>query len=235
LLTDRGFNVYGFDLRGHGRSGRLLGYVPTFESLVSDLLQVVSWVRFKSQRKKPILVGHGLGALITIYFANRYHDYVQGAVLTSPCFNQATLGRFGKMAIKAVAELLPTLRLPKRVTPAFMIFETPAGSSQARKYHGITVQFAKEVLVGLQGYAAQFQNYSLPTLLLYPRKDNMHKYEDLTKAIEVHPYREFFETHIFEDDQHCLLTHDEGLTSRCVDLVTDWIHREFKADMKMSR
>src|SRR5690606_30753211 len=89
-LIKQGHNVYGFDLRGHGRSGRRLGHAPSFNILVLDLLQVAAWVRHQEAGKPAIIVGQGIGALITLSFTKRYSHFCRALVLSAPVLELAT-------------------------------------------------------------------------------------------------------------------------------------------------
>jgi pimeloyl-ACP methyl ester carboxylesterase len=65
-----------FDLPGHGRSGSL-------DSLASieEMTEMAQWVALWCQAARPILVGHGMGALIALEWARTQPDSVAGLVL----------------------------------------------------------------------------------------------------------------------------------------------------------
>lgn len=89
-----------FDLPGHGRSGSL-DALPSIEAMSACARGVASWCR----ATRPILVGHGMGALVALDWARREPGSIAGLVLcgTSAAFavrdeaiafmREVTLGR----------------------------------------------------------------------------------------------------------------------------------------------
>ncbi len=73
-----------FDLPGHGRSGSL-DALPSIEAMSECARGVAAWCR----AERPILVGHGMGALVALDWAQRAPGAVGGLVL---CATGRTLG-----------------------------------------------------------------------------------------------------------------------------------------------
>lgn len=210
-LRAAGYDVYGMDLRGHGQSGRRLGHIPRFQALVNDLLQVAAWVKHKRERK-PILIGHGLGALIVIYFLRAYPKFAQAAVLSSiPLNTRRPVSRFTQFMIRSIAEVAPTMKLPAALCPVFAadgcgesILQKSmyvAGLSQ-QKPPRISANFAKELLRAIFRSKALFTQISLPTLVLWPGRDAMCDRSDLTEALERHHHREMITVVDLPDSGH---------------------------------
>ncbi len=65
-----------FDLPGHGRSGSL-DSLPS----ISEMTEMAEWVAGWCQLTRPILVGHGMGALLALEWAGARPDSVRGLVL----------------------------------------------------------------------------------------------------------------------------------------------------------
>ena len=65
-----------FDLPGHGRSGGL-DSLPSIE----EMAEMAGWVAGWCQAERPILVGHGMGALVALEWARTKPDSVAGLVL----------------------------------------------------------------------------------------------------------------------------------------------------------
>ena len=73
-----------FDLPGHGRSGSL-DALSSIEEMAETLAWVMQWCRVE----RPILVGHGMGALVALEWARTQADSVDGLLL---CGIGRTLG-----------------------------------------------------------------------------------------------------------------------------------------------
>jgi len=80
-LAESGFNVFGMDLRGHGRSDGRRGDYPSGDRLVKDLCETL--VFLKGRYSKVIVLGHSLGVLSAIVAVNACPENVDGMVLLS--------------------------------------------------------------------------------------------------------------------------------------------------------
>ncbi|MCG8458351.1 MAG: lysophospholipase [Holophagales bacterium] len=79
-----GFACYGFDLRGHGRSGGKRGHVGTFELYGRDLATALEHARQRHPATPAYLVGHSMGGVIALLYALDNADQLDGLVLSSP-------------------------------------------------------------------------------------------------------------------------------------------------------
>jgi len=85
-LLPKGISVWAPDHRGHGRSGGNRGHVVTFGQYLTDLRATVDLARKDIPAEMPcFLLGHSLGGLIALNFAQRHPDLVDGLVVSSPC------------------------------------------------------------------------------------------------------------------------------------------------------
>ena len=80
-LVARGSTVVGPDHVGHGRSDGEPALVADFEPVVDDLRAVVQDARAELP---VVMVGHSMGGLIAIRYAQRHRDDLAGLVLTGP-------------------------------------------------------------------------------------------------------------------------------------------------------
>lgn len=233
-LGEEGFSVFGFDLRGHGRSGRLLGHIPHFDSLVNDLLQVVAWIRFKSNRRIPLIVGQGLGALITVYFQKAYPKLVHGSVLVAPALDhKLRLSTFHRLLIRGLAEILPRSRLPRSLVPRF-VSRAPADNAPDRSYHGITANFAKELMNAVMGVNENFQQFTTPTLIITPSAEQGFEFSNLFQMIANHPNPMLFQSERLPGLGLHPLTSDPGQLEAVLQVMVPWLKEHFaKNEMKL--
>ena len=79
------FNIFRYDLRGHGRSGGKRAYIENFSTFVQDLHEVLCFIQEKYKGEKFLLVGHSMGALITASYLQNYDSpYPIRAFLSAP-------------------------------------------------------------------------------------------------------------------------------------------------------
>ena len=80
-LAEKGFTVYGLDLRGHGLSDGNRGDNPSMERFVKDLCETIAFV--KQHHTKVVLLGHSLGVLSSLIALNNCLENIDGAALLS--------------------------------------------------------------------------------------------------------------------------------------------------------
>jgi acylglycerol lipase len=81
-LAERGFAIYTFDLRGHGKSSGARHMVQ-LDTYLEDLEAFVEHVKLKESNKPVFLLGHSLGGAITALFTIRYKPLLSGLIMSS--------------------------------------------------------------------------------------------------------------------------------------------------------
>jgi alpha-beta hydrolase superfamily lysophospholipase len=189
-LIQHGFNVYAFDLRGHGRSGRMLGHINQFADFVNDLLQVCAWIRHQEDGRAPVILGHGLGGLIAQQFADEYARYCRGIALLSPAFLMKSTGTvWQKFFLKSLAEIIPTTRIQHKIcegmkqsnaSDRFSIIGALRGPAPFRP----TARFIQEILTVMNRVErGQFRN-DIATFFLVPRTDNLYDHASVRQRLQ---------------------------------------------------
>lgn len=241
-LCKYGYCVYGYDLRGHGRSGQMLGHIPKFEVLLKDLLQVVAWVKFKSGRKTPYVIGQGIGSLITVYFQKVFPSFLKGSVLVSPIIISESYPGFSlRLFIKLLAEILPTIHLPRFLTPKFLTQRIQVKKSQTAtkasilSSYRITVNFAKEMIVALTGAQSAFYASKKQSLILYPIKSEFSNYEEFNKLLLHHPRTSLIRSYPLEESPHNVLSGNDKLLFDNLDIVASWLEEKQKEAAKKNQ
>ena len=192
-LARHGHSVYSYDLRGHGRSGRRLGHAPSFNVLIKDLLQVAAWARHKEHGRAPVLLGHGIGALIALSFAQDFASFCHGIILSAPSFELATpVPVWMRLLIKALAEISPTLRLPAFACPRFIResrssqLESTGETDRIVYFPRLTAIFADALVHAIKAADSGRIDYKDPVLVLCPENDVICSYAQLKKAAAMH-------------------------------------------------
>lgn len=228
-----GYPVYGFDLRGHGQSGRRLGHVPKFQTLVNDLLQVVAWVRHRENGRHPVIVGHGLGALVAIYFHKSHPKFCAAVVLSAiPLSLKTPVSRFERFLIRTLAEIYPTMKLPVGISPRFTLSPVPAGF--VKKFLAIfklggyrppriSCIFARELIRAVFRAKAVFLNVRSPALILRPLADEVCDYSDLDTVLERHHQRDLISILDLENVGHSVFNESDESMKTAVSSIVQWI------------
>lgn len=104
-----GWNVLVPDLRGHGLSGGERTHVSDFTQYVGDL--EVMQRRFQIDGRRTVLLGHSMGGLVSIRFAQLFPERLAAAALLSPLLAAKRRIAAWKVAIGRLAcTIVPTLR-----------------------------------------------------------------------------------------------------------------------------
>ncbi len=111
-FVPKGYAVYGFDQRGHGRSEGLRCYVGRFSEYVQDLDTFIGMIRNEYEQAKIFPVGHSMGATIAVAYAVRYQDRLAGLLLSGAALK---IDSTVSPALMAMAKVL-SLLLPKTGT-----------------------------------------------------------------------------------------------------------------------
>lgn len=117
-LARKGWGVYLYDQRGHGKTPGLRSYVNDFEDLVTDLHAFIRFAQSKENDQKTFLFAHSFGGQVCINFLAQHPRMVNGAVLSSPNIRLAIQVPWIKRVLcRWTSILLPSLNIPHDVNP----------------------------------------------------------------------------------------------------------------------
>ncbi len=109
-LVEHGLAVYGFDLRGHGRSGGPRMYAPSWPAFRGDLLQVARAVA-EDHGARPALCGLSLGGLLCLSAALAEPMAVPAVVAMAPALDASATSPLLRALLPLVERVAPRLRL----------------------------------------------------------------------------------------------------------------------------
>ena len=89
-FVPRGYGVYGYDQRGHGKSDGLKGYVDRFSYFVDDLDIFLKLVHSRHHDVKIFLVGHSIGGTIATAYTILRQDGFNGLIVTGATLSTPT-------------------------------------------------------------------------------------------------------------------------------------------------
>ncbi|MBS0012481.1 MAG: lysophospholipase [Desulfobacterales bacterium] len=119
FLVERGIRVTAYDQRGHGQSGGPRGHVQDFDHLTDDLLQVIQKSRQQMDKNLPLLIlGHSMGGMVVLRFAQRFGDTVSGVIASSPALAPAVSIPPVKAALgRLMSRIFPQLTFDNQLAP----------------------------------------------------------------------------------------------------------------------
>ncbi len=108
-LVPRGYAVWSFDHRGHGRSPGPRGFIRSWDEFREDVRLFLEMVRQQEGDRPLFLMGHSMGGLIVLEYALHYPEGLQGVIASAPLLAQAGVSP----ALFQIAQLL------SRIWPGF--------------------------------------------------------------------------------------------------------------------
>jgi alpha-beta hydrolase superfamily lysophospholipase len=119
FLNKRDIRVTAYDQRGHGQSSGPRGHVQDFDRLTDDLMQVIQKYRQQMDENLPVLIlGHSMGGLVVLRFAQRFGHTVSGVIASSPALAPAVSIPPVKAALaRLMSRIRPQLTFDNQLAP----------------------------------------------------------------------------------------------------------------------
>lgn len=83
-LTQAGYSVFAFDLRGHGKSPGPRGHTPSYEALMQDISSLLEVANKQFSQLPSFLYGHSLGGNLVLNYVIRRQPKLKGVIVTGP-------------------------------------------------------------------------------------------------------------------------------------------------------
>ncbi len=150
-FVPKNYTVYGFDLRGHGRSQGQRGHINSWSEFREDVRTFLQLIKAQEPGCPCFLLGHSIGAVIVFDYVLRFPaeaSALQGVIALSPA-----LGPVGVSPFK-----LSLGRLLSRVWPRFTL-STGINLSAASSDPAVIAAYAQDRLRHTQGSARLATEY----------------------------------------------------------------------------
>ena len=178
-LAAEGWDVHGWDQRGHGRSEGKRGDIPDPDALLRDTARVIDAVRRPDARFA--LLGHSMGGLVAARFAAEalspqpaaWSRPLDGLVLSSPALD-AGLSGGQKLALALAENLAPGLAVGNGLKPAWICRDpavVQAYTADPLVHDRITARLTRFIVDGGERVIADAPRWSVPTLLMWAEAD----------------------------------------------------------------
>ncbi|MCE7861039.1 MAG: lysophospholipase [Chloroflexi bacterium CFX2] len=176
-LGDDGFVLFGFDLRGHGRSGGARGHISSSEDYLSDIDQVLAEARLRYPGKPLLLYGHSLGGILALYYVLKRKPDMKGVVVTGPGLRTALEKQPIKVLLaKVLGSLAPKIDLPSGLDPKMLSRDPSVVQAYIKDplvHDRTTLGFGKIMLDVIGWTLSHAGEFSLPLLLMHGKNDKL--------------------------------------------------------------
>jgi acylglycerol lipase len=177
FLAARGYAVYTMDLRGHGRSDGLRGYIAHTDVFLDDLHAYFQQVQAANPGRTIFILGHSMGAVLALIFAGRHQAELAG-VVTSGAVIMAGAAIPGY--IKLIAQVLSAVapKAPVQALEAGTVSRDPAVcaayDSDPLNYRGkIRARLGAELLTMGPRAVEAARGLTIPALVMHGAADTL--------------------------------------------------------------
>ena len=109
-FVPKGYGVYSFDLRGHGRSEGVRCYTDRFSDFTDDTRTFHNLVKEWQPGAKVFLLGHSMGGTIAVEYAARYQNELAGLILSAAVLKAgASVTKLQMVLARVLSVLVPKM------------------------------------------------------------------------------------------------------------------------------
>ena len=176
-MTDAGYALVGFDLRGHGKSDGPRGHFPSLNAVVQDIRQ---FSKFLVQRYPDIphfLYGHSLGGLLSLVYALQYHTGLNGVIVTGAALRSSLQEQKNKIAmVNLLGSLLPTITVPSGLDATTISRDADIVQKYIKDplvHDKTSLGFGKSALSAIDFCFAHAKEFVPPLLIMHSAADKL--------------------------------------------------------------
>lgn len=169
-LNESGYNVFRFDLPGHGRSGNKRGDVKSIDDILTIINNKVNDIRERFG-KKVFMIGHSLGGGITNIYASTYFD-IDGYISSGAASDTVKqLNAFKVIPYQLVGWITVKNNLAENALASIKEVEAlyHADPYVLKEYK---IRYAGEVMIkGIKRLKKNYHNIKMPVLVMHGSLD----------------------------------------------------------------
>jgi alpha-beta hydrolase superfamily lysophospholipase len=191
VLTEAGYALAGFDLRGHGRSGGARGHTASLEAYMQDIRQFLQQMEPRYPGIPRFMYGHSLGGLLTLAYAIQEDAGLKGVFVTSPALRAALQEQKAKIVlVKLLGSLLSTVTFPSGLNAADISHDPEvvrAYTSDPLVHSSTSLGFGKAALKAIDLCFRRAAEFPAPLLIMHGTGDRIayaSGSEDFAKRVE---------------------------------------------------
>lgn len=174
---ERNYPLYGFDFRGHGKSGGRTGHVSNWQEYREDLECFLQLVRDENPERPVFLYCHSMGAQIALdYLTINGHFAPVGVIASSPALAPPPASRLLILAGRILSAVMPGFPLDNGLDVNAISRdqeEVRAYSSDPLVSSRITARFGSQFLACIDRVQSNAANFDIPLLMFHGDADRI--------------------------------------------------------------
>lgn len=227
-LKTQGIGTWTYDHRGHGKSDGKRGHVVSFSDYIADLECIIDKARTDmSDGAKFFLLGHSMGGLIALHFAEHNSGIFDGVIASSPGLAPANKvpvikGGLGKL----MSHMIPSLSFDNELVPEHLSHERLAVDAYVNDplvHRRITARWFTEFMSAMERTRLDASQIRMPLLLQVAGDD---------RIVDPQAACDFFDRvthsdktlHYYERLYHEIYNETEADRNRVLSDLENWIN-----------
>jgi acylglycerol lipase len=190
-LTEAGFSVASFDLRGHGKSAGQRGHVSSSEEFLAEIDHCLQDARIQHPGKPCFLYGHSLGGLLVLYFSLKRKSDIAGIIASSPALRSSLQEQAAKVAItRFLSVFFPSMSISTGLKPELLSRDPDVVKRYKEDplvHDKATLQMAKTMMDMIAYVLEHTAEINVPLLIMHGTADQVvycRGSEDMAREIK---------------------------------------------------
>ncbi len=229
-VLPKGFSVWAPDHRGHGQSGGKRGHVLNFVQYLTDLRLTVELAKKDMPGEMPcFLLGHSMGGLIALDFAQHYPELIDGVVASSPCLGMVIeIPAVKKVLGSFMSYVWPGMTMGSGLDATKISRDENVVSTYNNDplvHDRVSARFFTELLAAMESVNQQASALNVPVLMQVAGEDYLvnadsskHFFEKLTLQDKT--------LHVYDDMYHEIYNAPQDQKERVLDDLETWLLKE---------
>lgn len=227
-MTDAGYVLASFDLRGHGKSTGVRGHFPSLDAVMQDIHDFFIFLSQRHPELPQFIYGHSLGGLLTLTYALKKKPKLKGVIATSSGLRSPiTEQKVKLLMVKVLGSLLPKTLLPSGLETAGISQDQTVIDRYNRDplvHDRVSLAFGKAGLEATNYVWSHAGEFSLPLLLMHGTGDRVtysHGSADFSKLVAKN--NRDVTLKLWDGMYHEL--HNESVKGQVFEFMIDWLDR----------
>jgi alpha-beta hydrolase superfamily lysophospholipase len=226
-MLPKGISVWVPDHRGNGQSEGKRGHVLNFVQYLADLRLSVELAGVgRPEGMKCFLLGHSMGGLIALYFAQQYPGFIDGVVASSPALGMAIeIPAVKKVLGSLMSYIWPGLTMGNELDAGKVSHDPEvvrAYKTDPLVHDRVSARFFTEFLAAMETVYVQASALKVPTLLQVAGDDqlvNARSSVQFFKQLDL----EDKTLHVYEGRYHEIYNEGEDLRRQVIEDLEEWL------------
>lgn len=176
-LTQAGYALLGFDLRGHGKSEGPRGHAPSFQALMDDISQLLEQAGQRFPVGTRFLYGHSLGGILVLNYALRRQAQLAGVIASGPGLRTSLEQQTVKLAlVRVLGRIMLAVTLPSGLNPQHLCRDPEVVRAYVNDplvHDRLSLGMALSLLQAIRWAFEHAPEFPVPLLLMHGTADRL--------------------------------------------------------------